>query len=91
MSKIFEQAKDLHVKAVVVFGKTADHKLYANADYDAYLDANEVADAFTKGLLVIAVGDDTFVPVAFEDSKYVTVGITSNAVAGAQWTVAVEG
>lgn len=90
MDKIFEQAKDLHVKSMIAFGKAADSKLYANADYDAYLDADEVADAFAKGLLVIKVSTDTFVPVAYADSKYVTVSVVTSAAAVTEWTVATE-
>lgn len=90
MEKVFEQAKDLHVKAVVAYGKAADSKLYANSDYDAYLDADAVADAFTKGLLVIKVSTDTFVPVAYASSKYVTVSVVTSAAAVTEWTVATE-
>lgn len=92
MDKIFEQAKDLHVKAVVAYGKAADSKLYANSDYDAYLDADVVEDAFAKGLLVIKVGTSAFVPVAFGSDKYLTIDLTGSpaALAGTQWTVATE-
>lgn len=90
MQKIYEDANDQHIRKVVVFGKAADSKLYANADYDAYLDADVVEDLFNKGMLAIKVSDDVFNPVAFASSKYVTVSVSSNAAAVTEWTIATE-
>lgn len=87
MNKIYEQAKDLHVRSLVVFGKAADHKLYANADFDKAVAAADVLDAFKKGMLVI---DDNGVlkrPVSVDDGTYATVEVVSSAVAVVEWTV----
>ena len=90
MQKTYEDANDQHIRKVIAFGKAADSKLYANSDYDAYLDADEVVDAFSKGMLLIKVGSDLFAPVAYASSKYVTVSVSSNAAAVTEWTVATE-
>ena len=89
MNKIFIDANDKYVAAAIVYGKAADSKLYANSALDEPLDADEVADAFKKGVLKIVVGDDTYVPVAFEDDKYVTIGVDTSTATPTQWTVAV--
>ena len=33
MTRIYEDANDQHVRKIVFFGKTADHKLYDGSDY----------------------------------------------------------
>ena len=33
LNKLYEQGKDLHVANYVAYGKTADHKLYADEGY----------------------------------------------------------
>lgn len=50
MNKVFQDAKDKYVTAVIVKGNSTAHTLDANADV--------VLDAFLKGVLVVAVGTD---------------------------------
>ena len=33
LNKLYEQGKDLHVANYMAYGKTADHKLYADATF----------------------------------------------------------
>lgn len=58
MNKIFQDAKDKYVTAVIVFGKAEDHKLYVDAEFSEQVKADVVLDAFLKGVLVVAAGDD---------------------------------
>lgn len=78
MNKIFEQSKDLHVANYVVYGKAADKKLYIDAAFTTQADEADVADAFTKGRLLVAVGDVSYVPVAMEDEKVTIITVTGS-------------
>lgn len=88
MEKIYEQAKDLHVRSLVVYGKASDHTLWADADFEAVLVAADVLDAFNKGMLVINDDDAMKRPVAVNaDGEYVTVEVVSEAVALVEWAL----
>ena len=73
LTKLYEQGKDLHVANYLAYGKTADHKLYADAAYKETVTAAEIKDAFLKGRLVILEGANYLVPVAFGTTGAVTV------------------
>ena len=73
LNKLYEQGKDLHVANYLAYGKTADHKLYADAAYKETVTAAEIEDAFKKGRLVIVEGANYLVPVAFGATGAVTV------------------
>lgn len=86
MDKIFQDAKDKNVKSFVVYGKTADHKLYLDAAYTKQATKTEVTEAFKKGMLIVMDGDDVLAPVAVSGAKVVTAAISSSAIAGTEWT-----
>lgn len=64
MEKIFDQAKDKNVSAVVIYGKGTDGKAYADAEGTTQLKTSELKDAFLKRA-VIKIGTDYFIPVSF--------------------------
>lgn len=90
MQKNYEDANDQHIRNITVYGKAADSKIYANADYDAYIEADKVAELFAKNMLIVKVGNDLFIPVAFASSKIVTVSVSSGSAVVTEWTVATE-
>lgn len=55
MSKIYQDAKDKYVTAVIVEGESTGHTLDATSA--------DILDAFLKGVLVVAVGTDFVRPV----------------------------
>lgn len=73
LNKFYEQGKDLHVATYMVYGKTADHKLYADKALKETVTAAEIEDSFKKGRLVIVEGANFLVPVAFGTAGIVTV------------------
>ena len=73
LNKFYEQGKDLHVATYMVYGKTADHKLYADKALKETVTSAEIEDAFKKGRLVIVEGANFLVPVAFGTAGVVTV------------------
>lgn len=73
LNKFYEQGKDLHVANYVAYGKTADHKLYADEAYKETVTKAEIGDAFKKDRLVIIEGANYLVPVAFGATGAITV------------------
>lgn len=63
MNKIFEQSKDLHVSASVIYGK-ADGKAYVDKACTVQMTTAELKEAVIKRA-IIQIGTDIFVPVAF--------------------------
>ena len=64
MDKIFDQAKDKNVAAIVIYGKGSDGKAYADANGATQLKTSELKDAFLKRA-VIQIGTEYFIPVTF--------------------------
>ena len=83
LNKLYEQGKDLHVANYVAYGKTADHKLYADAT------KAEIEDAFVKGRLVIVEGANYLVPVAFGATGVITV-VAGETVKTQAWAASAE-
>ena len=68
MDKIFDQAKDKNVAAIVIYGKGSDGKAYADANGTTQLKTSELKDAFLKRA-VIQIGTEYFIPVSFSVSS----------------------
>ena len=64
MDKIFDQAKDKNVAAIVIYGKGSDGKAYADANGTTQLKTSELKDAFLKRA-IIQIGNEYFIPVTF--------------------------
>lgn len=73
LKKFYEQGKDLHVANYVAYGKTADHKLYADEAYKETVTKAEIEDAVKKGRLMIVEGANYLIPIAFGVTGAVTV------------------
>lgn len=73
LNKLYEQGNDLHVANYMAYGKTADHKLYADAAFKKTVTEVEIKDAFQKGRLIIIEGANYLLPVAFGTTGVVTV------------------
>lgn len=79
MEKIFDQAKDKNVAAIVVHGKGADGKAYIDAAGTTQYKTSALKDAFLKRA-VVQIGSDYFVPVSFTVTS--NVGTLTYAKAG---------
>ena len=73
LNKLYEQGNDLHVANYMAYGKTVDHKLYADAAFKKTVTEVEIKDAFQKGRLIIIEGANYLLPVAFGTTGVVTV------------------
>lgn len=53
MEKIYEQAKDLHVRGTIFY--TSNKLVYTDPDCEVKATKEEVIDAYSKGTMIIAV------------------------------------
>lgn len=83
MDRIYDQAKDQNVAALVIYAKeTADNKAYADSACKVQLKTSELKDAFIKRALV-KVGENYFIPISYsETSKVGSVNYTSTTGSG---------
>lgn len=88
MEKIYEDAVDLNVRAYVVYGKTADKKLYLEKDCKTQAAKAEVEDAFKKGMLLIMDGSNILKPISMAGTTVKTVTEASSTVSLVSWAVA---
>lgn len=85
MNKIYENYTDQHVCGVIVYGKTADHKLYGDSAYSETLTATVIGEAFKKGVLIVYDGTSYLRPVKFANNKVTTYEGTTT-VTGTEWS-----
>ena len=85
MTKVFIDASDKYVAAVIVFGKAADSKLYVDAAYTTQVEEAVVVDAFVKGTLLVIDGDATLKPVKVEGNKVLTLDYASSTLSATEW------
>lgn len=69
MQKQFLDAFEKNVGAFVVYGKTADHKLYLESDYKTQAAQADVERAFAMGLLLVKVSTTAYKPVCMAANK----------------------
>lgn len=80
MEKIYEHSDDLHVKALKVYAKASDEFGYVDAACEVKVTANELHNAFIKGMIIVDAEGVKYKPVSckLEDSvvtvMYVTAG-----------------
>lgn len=89
MEKIYDQAKDKNVAAIVIYGKGSDGKAYVDADGTTQYKTSALKDAFLKRA-IIQIGTDYFVPVALSVASnvatvtYAKAGSTDGSAATAK-------
>ena len=52
MVKVYDDAKDKNVAAIVIYGKGSDGKAYADANGTTQLKTSELKDAFLKRAII---------------------------------------
>lgn len=85
IDKLFNQAKDEHVAAYIVYGKTADKKLYYESTYTNQVVKADMEDAFRKGRLMVNDGTNLLVAVSMANGKCKTVSAGTSAVELVEW------
>lgn len=56
MEKIYDNAKDVHVAARKVYAKASDAYAYSDSECKTKISAEDLEDAFIKGMIVIDGG-----------------------------------
>lgn len=90
MERIFDQAKDKNVAAIIIYGKSGESSpaAYADSACTVKMKTSELKDAFLKRA-VIQIGSDYFIPTGFSVSSnvgsvtYAKAGSTAGAAATA--------
>lgn len=85
MERVFFDANEKNVGALVVYGKTADHKLYLESDYKTQAAQADVERAFAMGLLLVKVSTTSYKPVCMAANK-VTIAELAGSPAAATLT-----
>lgn len=89
MEKIYDQAKDKNVAAIVIYGNGSDGKAYHDTAGTEQYKTSELRDAFIKRA-VIKIGNDYFIPISFTVAEnagtvlYVKAGTTNGSAATAK-------
>lgn len=83
IEKLYNQAKDEHVAAYVVYGKTG--KIYYDAANTVQVARDDMEDAFRKGRLMINDGTNLLVVVSMANGKCKTIGMGASAVELTEW------
>ena len=84
MKKIYEQTNDLHVRNILFYGNTEDHKLYVDKALTKQATQAQVEDAFVKGQLLIKAGEGMFIPVSITANTVTTVSGSENVTFSAE-------
>lgn len=70
MAKIYEDAKDLHVAAVVIYNDGTDTNAYKDSECEVQFTTSELKDAFVKGCVIELTDVGLVKPVKYaEDSS----------------------
>lgn len=69
MDRQYLDAFEKNVGAFVVYGKTADHKLYLESSYTTQAPQADVERAFAMGLLLVKVSTTAYKPVCMAANK----------------------
>lgn len=85
MDRIFNDAKDKNVSALVVYGKSGDTKAYVDSDCKVQMKTSELKEAFLKRAVII-IGEEMFIPVAYNVAS--NAGTVTYAKAGSTATTA---
>ena len=68
MERIYDQAKDQNVAAIVIYGKSGETKAYTDSACTKQFKTSELEDAFIKRAL-IKIGEVYYVPTGFSVSE----------------------
>lgn len=71
MDKIFQQAKDKNVAAIVIYEKTSETKAYKDAAFTVQYTTSELKDAFLKGAVIALAAGGFAKPVAYSETSSV--------------------
>lgn len=90
MDKIYQQAKDKNIAAIVIYGKSGESSpaAYVDAEYTTKFKTSELKDAFLKGA-VVQIDTDLFLPISFAVAS--DIGTLTYAKAGSTAGTAATG
>lgn len=98
MEKIYDQAKDKNVAAIVIYGKTGESApaAYADSGCTVKMKTSELKDAFLKRAVIQIGPDKYYIPIDFSITSkvgtvtYATAGSTAGSAATATLTAVAD-
>ena len=90
LEHIYIDGNDKYVGNYLVFGKAADSKLYVDEELTEQVSQADLNEAFTKGLLLIKVGNDFFKPVKVAANKAVVIDVVSGTATAKEFEAKAE-
>lgn len=67
MERIYDQAKDQNIAAILIYGKSGDTKAYVDSACKTQITTSKLKEAFVKRALIV-IGEEYFIPVSFSVS-----------------------
>lgn len=86
MEKIFQDAKDKYVTAIVVYGNISDSKLYVDAEHTEQVKQEVIEDAFAKNALLIKISTASYRPVKVSGNKVTVVDFSGGTVTATEFS-----
>lgn len=78
LKKVFEQAKDVHVGAYIIYHKvaeTSNQKAYADSEFKTTIDSDTLKDVFIKGCIVMS-GQKIYTPIGYDGGVVISTDKT---------------
>ena len=85
MDAIYKVGDEMPVGSFVVYGKTADKKLYNEATYETLVESSRIELLFEKGMLTVFDGTLCLRPVSYNPTTGKVITVTGTSVAGTEW------
>lgn len=71
MTKIYEDANEQHVRAILIYKKTSETKAYVDAAFTTQYTTSDLKNAFIKGAVIVLEDGSLIKPVKYAESSSV--------------------
>lgn len=71
MTKIYEDANEQHVRAILIYKKTSETKAYVDAAFTTQYTTSDLKNAFIKGAVIVLEDGSLVKPVKYAESSSV--------------------
>lgn len=71
MTKIYEDANEQHVRAILIYKKTSETKAYVDAAFTTQYITSDLKNAFIKGAVIVLEDGSLVKPIKYTESSSV--------------------
>lgn len=90
MTTFDETYDQIHTRGVVLYLKSADKKVYEDAEMTKQADKETVTELFTKNILVLSDGTNYIAPAKLTATKLIVIDTASSALAFVEYAFKAE-